>query len=97
MPPPGLMAMPASGGSTSTETLMKAASSKPADHPQVHVGPNESRPGLVHLAIGTGTDGYDITPERAQSLGGELIRAAAAARAAAGKARATANGAGVRR
>jgi hypothetical protein len=53
---------------------------KPADEPQVHVGPNGARPGLVVIAIGSGTDPYSITPEFAIGLAGQLLDAATAAR-----------------
>ena len=53
---------------------------KPADEPQVHIAANASRPGLVLLAIGSGLDPYNITPEFAIVLAGHLLDAATAAR-----------------
>lgn len=53
---------------------------KPADEPQVHVVPNSSHPGLVVIAVGSGTDPYSVTPEFAVRLAGQLLCAAAAAR-----------------
>jgi hypothetical protein len=53
---------------------------KPADEPQVHVGPNADRPGLVTIAIGSGTDPYSVTPDFAIGLAGQLLAAATAAR-----------------
>jgi hypothetical protein len=55
---------------------------KPADNPQVCIVQNTARSGLVHIAIGTGTDGYNITADRADELAAELSETAAAARAA---------------
>lgn len=57
---------------------------KPADKPQFNVCPNASRPGLVLLAVGSGTDPYSIIPELAEALADELLAAAAAARRAGG-------------
>jgi hypothetical protein len=56
--------------------------SRSADEPQFHVFENAARPGLVHLAIGTGTDGYNVTPELAEQLADKLGEAAALARTA---------------
>ncbi|BBY91304.1 hypothetical protein MGALJ_09730 [Mycobacterium gallinarum] len=56
---------------------------KPPDEPQVHIAPNASRPGLVVIAIGSGTNPYSVTPERADDLADQLTGAADAARAAA--------------
>jgi hypothetical protein len=53
-----------------------------ADEPQVHVAPNASRPGLVVIAIGSGTDSYSITPEFAIELAAHLIDGATTARTA---------------
>lgn len=53
------------------------------DQPAVHVAANASRPGLVLVAIGSGTDPYSITPEHADDLAGQLAAAAEAARFAA--------------
>jgi hypothetical protein len=54
--------------------------------PQFNVAPNASRPGLVVVAIGSGTDPYNITPDRAEHLADDLLAAAAAARRAGGTA-----------
>lgn len=54
---------------------------KRADEPQVHIGPNSSRPGLVVIAIGSGTNPYNITPELADGLAARPTAAAASARA----------------
>ena len=54
--------------------------SKPADEPDFHVATNASRPHLVRFAIGSGTDGYDITPKRAEALADQLLAVAASAR-----------------
>jgi hypothetical protein len=53
---------------------------RPPDQPAIHVAANASRPGLVLVAIGSGTDPYSITPERADELAGQLTDAATAAR-----------------
>ncbi len=53
---------------------------KPADEPQVHVGPNAARPGLVVIAIGSGSDPYSVTPEFAIATAGQLLDGATAAR-----------------
>ena len=53
---------------------------KPPDEPQVHIAPNSSRPGLVVIAIGSGTDPYCVTPEFAVELAGRLLNAATDAR-----------------
>lgn len=53
---------------------------RPADQPQVHVAANSSHPGLVVIAVGTGRDSYNITPERADELAAQLTAAAGAAR-----------------
>ncbi|MHA7650147.1 hypothetical protein ACX9NE_10430 [Mycobacterium sp. ML4] len=53
---------------------------KPADEPQVHVRANASRPGLVLVAIGSGTDPFSVTPEFAIGLAGQLLDAATDAR-----------------
>jgi len=50
------------------------------DMPQFNVAANASWPGRVHFSIGTGRDGYNITPERSEELAQELIDAARAAR-----------------
>ncbi|MFA1705516.1 hypothetical protein ACDT10_21700 [Mycobacterium intracellulare] len=50
------------------------------DEPQVHIAPNASRPGLVVIAIGSGTDPYSITPEFAIELAGQLLDSVTAAR-----------------
>lgn len=55
---------------------------KPANEPQFIVAPNTSRPGLVVIAIGSGTDPHNITPDLAEALADELLAAAAAARQA---------------
>lgn len=60
----------------------RIAHRQPADNPQFIVCPNASRPGLVHLSIGTGRDGYNTTPELAEELADDLLAAAAAARKA---------------
>lgn len=57
---------------------------KPADEPRVHIAPNSSRPGLVLIAIGSGTHPYAITPALADDLAGQLTAAATTARMAAG-------------
>lgn len=49
---------------------------KPTDQPAVHVAANASRPGLVVIAIGSGTDPYSITREFAVELSGRLLAAA---------------------
>jgi hypothetical protein len=49
---------------------------KPADRPEFTVCRNASRPHLVHISIGTGQLGYDISPELAVYLGYELLAAA---------------------
>ncbi|MFZ0715916.1 hypothetical protein [Mycobacterium sp.] len=59
---------------------------RPADEPQVHVGPNAAAPGLVTIAIGTGTDPYSVTTEFAIRLAGLLLVSAAASRDSAAKA-----------
>jgi hypothetical protein len=55
---------------------------KPPDQPAVHVAANASRPGLVLVAIGGGSDPYSITPEFAVELAGQLLGAATTARTA---------------
>lgn len=50
------------------------------DAPQFNVAANASWPRRVHFSIGTGRDGYNITPERAEELARQLIDAAHAAR-----------------
>lgn len=55
-----------------------------ADAPQFNVCPNGSRPGLVVVAIGTGTDPLSVTPQVAEALADDLLAAAAAARRAGG-------------
>lgn len=62
----------------------RTAHRQPADAPQFIVCPNASRPGLVHFSIGTGRDGYNVTPEVAESLADDLLAAAHAARQAGG-------------
>jgi hypothetical protein len=57
---------------------------KPADEPQVHIASNSSQPGRVVIAIGSGTDPYSITPERADEMARQLTAAAETARASAG-------------
>lgn len=51
----------------------------PCDEPQFNVAANVSWPGRVHFSIGTGRDGYNISPERAEELARQLLAAAAAA------------------
>jgi len=53
---------------------------KPADEPQVHVATNAARPGLVVIAVGSGTDPYSVTPEFAIELAGKLLDAATESR-----------------
>ncbi|RAU98770.1 hypothetical protein DQP58_04775 [Mycobacterium colombiense] len=55
---------------------------KPPDQPAVHVAANASRPGLVLVAIGSGSDPYSVTPEFAVGLAGQLLGAATTARTA---------------
>jgi hypothetical protein len=55
---------------------------KPADEPQVHIGPNTARPGLVTIAIGSGTNPYSVTTKFAIALAAQLLDAATAARVA---------------
>jgi hypothetical protein len=49
---------------------------KPPDRPAVHIAPNASRPGLVLIAIGSGTNPFSITPEFAADLSSRLLAAA---------------------
>ncbi|WP_428339993.1 hypothetical protein [Mycobacterium sp.] len=53
---------------------------KPADEPQVHVGPNAGQPGRVTIAVGSGTDPFSVTPEFAIELAGRLLDAATESR-----------------
>ncbi|OBA96996.1 hypothetical protein A5666_27095 [Mycolicibacterium fortuitum] len=53
---------------------------RPADEPQIHIVPNASRPGLVVIAVGSGTDPFFVTPDFAIDLAGRLLDAATAAR-----------------
>ena len=53
-----------------------------ADRPDFHVAPNVSRPGLVLVAVGSGTDPFSVTPEFAIELAGRLLDAADHAREA---------------
>lgn len=53
---------------------------KPPDNPQINIGGNASRPGLVVFGIGTGTDPLNITPEKAETIAAMLLGAAAAVR-----------------
>lgn len=53
---------------------------KPPDQPAVHIVANAARPGLVLVAIGTGTDPFSISPEFAIELADQLLDAATAAR-----------------
>lgn len=55
---------------------------RPPDQPAIHVAANAYGPGLVLLAIGSGTDPHSITPERADGLAGQLTAAATTARTA---------------
>jgi hypothetical protein len=55
-----------------------------ADEPQFQVFDNAARRGLVYVGIGTGVDGYNITPARAETLAAELLDAARQARGAGG-------------
>jgi hypothetical protein len=55
-------------------------SAKPVDEPQFNICPNESRLGLVLIAVGSGTDPFSVTPEFAIELAGQLLDAATAAR-----------------
>jgi hypothetical protein len=57
---------------------------KAADEPQFQVCDNAARPGLVYVGIGSGVDGYSITPARAEELAAQLIDAAGHARRAGG-------------
>ncbi|MGV0603929.1 hypothetical protein [Mycolicibacterium sp. XJ1904] len=54
-----------------------------------HVAANASRPGLVLLAVGSGTDPFSVSPEFAIELAGRLLDGAAAARDAEARAHAT--------
>lgn len=54
---------------------------RPADKPQAHIAPSSAQPGRVVTAIGSGTDPYSITPDRADDIAERLAGAAAAARA----------------
>ncbi|EFG79555.1 hypothetical protein HMPREF0591_0532 [Mycobacterium parascrofulaceum ATCC BAA-614] len=56
---------------------------RPPDQPTIHIAPNSSRPGLVVIAIGSGTNPYSITPEQADDLADQLTAAADAARSSA--------------
>lgn len=53
---------------------------RPPDQPAIHIAANASGPGLVLLAIGSGTDPFSVTPEFAIELAGQLLDAATAAR-----------------
>jgi hypothetical protein len=53
---------------------------KPPDQPSIHVAANASRPGLVLVAVGSGTDPFTVSPEFAIELAGRLLDAATAAR-----------------
>lgn len=53
---------------------------RPPDQPDFHVAPNASRPGLVLIAVGSGTDPFSVRPEFAIELAGQLLAAADAAR-----------------
>lgn len=53
---------------------------RPPDEPDFHVAPNASKPGLVLVAVGSGTDPFSVTPEFAIELAGRLIDAATDAR-----------------
>lgn len=55
---------------------------KAPDEPNFEVFENLSRRGLVYVGIGTGTDGFNVTPDTADELAAQLIGAAASARAA---------------
>lgn len=46
---------------------------KPADEPLFNICVNASRPDLVHISIGTGMDGYNVTPEFAEELADQLL------------------------
>ena len=52
---------------------------KPPDQPAVHVAANASWPGLVLVAIGSGSDPHSVTPEFAFGLAGQLLDAATTA------------------
>jgi hypothetical protein len=56
---------------------------KPPDQPTIIVAANASRPGLVLVAIGSGTDPFSVSPEFATGLAGQLTAAAEAACSAA--------------
>lgn len=53
---------------------------KPPDQPSIHVAANASRPGLVLVAIGSGTDPFSVSPEFAIESAGKLLDSATAAR-----------------
>ncbi|KMO82306.1 hypothetical protein [Mycolicibacterium chlorophenolicum] len=53
---------------------------KPPDQPAIHIAANAARPGLVLVAIGSGTDPFSVSPEFANELAGQLLDAATAAR-----------------
>ncbi len=53
---------------------------KPPDQSSIHVAANAFRPGLVLLAVGSGTNLFSVSPEFVIELAGELLDAAQAAR-----------------
>ncbi|MFV8316280.1 hypothetical protein [Mycobacterium sp. 23] len=52
---------------------------RPPDQPALHIAANASRPGLVLVAVGSGTDPFSVTSEFAIGLAGQLLDAAAEA------------------